>query len=59
MYFIPVGLFIKGVVGAEAVNLTWGNFFVTNLLPVTLGNIVGGAGFVGIFYWLIYCRKKA
>ena len=58
MYFIPVGLFIKGAVGAEAVNLTWANFFSVNLLPVTLGNIVGGAGFVGAFYWVIYSRKK-
>ena len=58
MYFIPVGIFIKGAVGAEAVNLTWANFFSVNLLPVTLGNIVGGAGFVAAFYWVIYSRKK-
>ena len=69
MYFIPVGIFIKGVFadgGASAAaafaatteNLTWANFFKVNLLPVTLGNIVGGAGFVGIFYWLIYSRGK-
>ena len=58
MYFIPVGMFIKGAMGAEAVNLTWANFFSVNLLPVTLGNIVGGAGFVGVFYWIIYSRKK-
>lgn len=31
--------------------VTWGGF-VHNLVPVTLGNIVGGAGFVGIAYWL-------
>jgi formate/nitrite transporter len=58
MYFIPIGLFIKSATGATAANLTWTNFFVTNLIPVTLGNIVGGAGYVGIFYWLIYSRKK-
>ncbi|MCK4629139.1 MAG: formate/nitrite transporter family protein, partial [Sedimentisphaerales bacterium] len=58
MYFIPVGLFIKDTVGATADNLTWVNFFKVNLLPVTLGNIVGGAGYVGVFYWIIYSRKK-
>ena len=39
------------------VNLTWGNFFSKNLLPVTLGNIVGGAICVGCAYWFIYLRK--
>ena len=58
MYFIPVALFIKAATGAEAASLTWGNFFIVNLIPVTLGNIVGGAGFVGIIYWAVYSRKK-
>ena len=39
--------------------LTWGNFFLGNLVPVTLGNIVGGALFVGSVYWLVYVRKMA
>lgn len=38
--------------------LTWGNFFVNNLIPVTLGNIVGGAGLVGLVYWFAYLRGK-
>ncbi len=38
--------------------LTWGNFFLNNLIPVTLGNIVGGAGFVGLVYWFAYLRTK-
>ena len=59
MYFIPIGIFIKGATQTTAENLTWANFFIVNLVPVTLGNIVGGAGFVGVFYWLIYRRKKA
>lgn len=65
MYFIPIGLFIKGFAGsgfweaigkspADYVNLTWGAFFIRNLLPVTIGNIIGGAGFVGLLYWFIY-----
>ncbi len=69
MYFIPVGLFIKG--GADATfwtnvgktsadfaNLTWGNFFINNLLPVTIGNIIGGALMVGLVYWFIYLRPS-
>ncbi|NJN53346.1 MAG: formate transporter FocA [Anaerolineae bacterium] len=67
MYFIPMGLFIKqfaptsfwqnaGVTSAEYANLTWTNFFVANLLPVTLGNIVGGAVMVGLVYWFVYLR---
>jgi formate transporter len=38
--------------------LTWGNFFLNNLIPVTLGNIVGGAGMVGLIYWFVYLRPK-
>ena len=38
--------------------LTWGNFIVNNLIPVTLGNIVGGAGMVGLVYWFVYLRGK-
>ena len=67
MYFIPVGLFIKtdsawltslGDKAPKIANLTWGNFFVNNLIPVTLGNIVGGALMVGLVYWFVYLRPK-
>jgi formate/nitrite transporter len=69
MYFIPIGLFIKGFAGSDfwaAIgktatdygNLTWGAFFIKNLLPVTIGNIIGGAGFVGLAYWFIYLRPQ-
>ena len=69
MYFIPIGLFIKGFAGsdfwaaigktaADYGNLTWGAFFLNNLLPVTIGNIIGGAGFVGLVYWFIYLRPQ-
>ncbi|PKN85364.1 MAG: formate transporter FocA [Chloroflexi bacterium HGW-Chloroflexi-8] len=66
MYFIPLGLMIKQldpafVGGLEGqitlASLTWTSFLVNNLLPVTLGNIIGGSLMVGIFYWLIYLRK--
>jgi formate transporter len=69
MYFIPMGLFIKdfapadfwttiGQTAANYGNLTWGAFLLRNLLPVTIGNIIGGAGFVGLVYWYIYLRPQ-
>lgn len=69
MYFVPMGLFIKnfgdaaffetiGKTAADFPNLTWGNFFVANLLPVTIGNILGGAIMVGMVYWFVYIRKS-
>lgn len=67
MYFIPMGILLKGSpvmsaqvasFGAKANALTWGGFAVNNLVPVTLGNIVGGAIFVGLVYWLAYVKKS-
>ena len=43
---------------ANIENLTSGNFFLMNLLPVTLGNIIGGAVLVGCAYWFAYLRKE-
>jgi hypothetical protein len=39
-------------------NLTWSGFITQNLIPVTLGNIVGGAGMVGLVYWFVYLRAE-
>jgi formate/nitrite transporter len=50
MFFIPLGIFLGG-------NVTWGQFFINNLIPVTLGNIVGGAVMVGLVYWWLYVRE--
>jgi len=66
MYFIPLGLFLRGnaaVVNAaeltQTINtFTWSSFLVNNLIPVTIGNIVGGAFFVGGIYYLVYLRKN-
>jgi formate transporter FocA len=69
MYFIPVGLLIKGgataafweqagKTAADYAGLTWSNFLVANLLPVTIGNIIGGALMVGLVYWFIYLRPN-
>jgi len=68
MYFIPAGLLVKawappsfweaiGKSAADYGNLTWGNFLISNLLPVTIGNIIGGAVLVGLVYWFIYLRE--
>lgn len=52
MYFIPLGLFLAG--NDAPPGLTWEAFVVVNLLPVTLGNLAGGAGMVGLVYHVIY-----
>ncbi|KAA0245648.1 MAG: formate/nitrite transporter family protein [Candidatus Brocadia sp. AMX2] len=68
MYFIPIGIVLRKnpaiVAAAEKMagktvdlsQLTWNGFFVNNLLPVTLGNIVGGVILVGIVFWFVYLR---
>lgn len=56
-YFIPAGIFAAGEYGVLAEGLGWGAFFLNNLLPVTLGNIVGGV-IVGSGYWMIYLKGK-
>lgn len=68
MYFIPYALLIKGfdpgfisrtegrVSGLEV--LTWESFFIDNLLPVTIGNIIGGSVLVAAIYWFIYLRGR-
>jgi formate transporter len=59
MYFIPFGLMLDpGAAAPGSVPLNWANFLWRNLLPVTLGNIVGGAGLVGAVYWFVYLRGK-
>ncbi len=64
MYFVPVALFIKQFdpafvagLGLDASSLTWGNFLAANLLPVTIGNIIGGGIMVAAVYWFVYLRE--
>ena len=66
MYFIPMGILLKAdpamtdavtALGAKADLLTWSGFAVNNLVPVTLGNIVGGAVFVGLAYFMVYVKQ--
>lgn len=69
MYFIPkaiwllqqqdpmiVSLIEKS--GQQYGSINWSNFIVNNLIPVTLGNIIGGAVLVGMVYWFVYLRKS-
>lgn len=65
MYFIPMGLLLReqpdvleaaGVLPESLSNLTWSGFLLNNLLPVTVGNIMGGGVLVAAVYWLIYLR---
>jgi formate transporter FocA len=70
MYFVPVALLVKagapasfwaaiGKSAADYPGLTWERFLLNNLLPVTLGNIIGGALMVGVVYWFVYLRRPA
>lgn len=45
-----------GTTDAQFADLTWSNFLIDNLLPVTIGNIIGGGVLVGLIYWFIYLR---
>lgn len=54
MFFIPAGLFASYEYHLPRVKLNWGRYLYKNLIPVTLGNICGGAILVGLGYWYIY-----
>ncbi|MEA3439160.1 MAG: formate/nitrite family transporter [Chloroflexota bacterium] len=68
MYFIPAGLLLKhspevlaaaqDILGGipDLSNLTISGFILNNLLPVTIGNIIGGTFFVGIAHWFLFLR---
>ena len=69
MYFLPIGLAIKewgsdsfyetsGLAPGEFSHLTLSNAVVENLIPVTIGNVIGGSVMVGLVYWLIYIRAR-
>lgn len=66
MYFIPYALFIKqfdpafiATAGGTVTHLdllTWQAFLLKNLIPVTVGNIIGGTVLVAAVYWAIFLR---
>jgi formate transporter len=68
-YFLSVGLFIKagaaeqfwvsiGKTPSDYPGLTWSNFLIGNLVPVTLGNAFGGSVMVAAVYWFLYLRTS-
>ena len=66
MYFIPMGILMAGQPAVTTTagiavdgmaNLTWMGF-VGNLIPVTIGNIIGGSVLIGTVYWLIYLPRE-
>ena len=66
MYFIPMGMLMAnqpavlgaaGVTAGSVSNLTWLGF-AGNLVPVTIGNIIGGGILIGAVYWLAYLRSQ-
>lgn len=59
MYFISSGIMTSSEYGIAADGLTWGSMFVNNLIPVTIGNILGGSLIVGLGYWFCYIRKNS
>ena len=67
MFMIPMAIVIHdfaspefwqatGVTAAQFPNLTLSHFIMDNLIPVTIGNIIGGGLLVGLTYWFIYLR---
>ena len=67
MFFIPNGILMKhfptivaasGFTPDQLAVMTWKNFFVHNLIPVTLGNIVGAFVFVVLLFWTAYLREE-
>lgn len=66
MYFIPMGIFLQNqeilqpfLTPGLSESLNWLGFFWNNLIPVTLGNMIGGVFFVAIAYWNAYLRPSA
>jgi formate transporter len=64
MFFIPFGIFVKSDTAFVASqktpdlsNVTWGHFLASNLVPVTIGNVIGGGLMVGAIYWFVYLRN--
>jgi formate/nitrite transporter FocA (FNT family) len=65
MYYVPAGIFaaanpayqaLAAKAGVTLANLNWGSFLLGNLLPVTVGNILGGLA-VSFIFWYCYGKK--
>lgn len=51
MFFIPLGKFLGS-------NITWSQIWFNNLIPVTIGNVIGGSVIIPVFYWYIYVYQR-
>ena len=58
MFYGPAGIIMSARSDIAIEGLSAGSFLLNNLLPVTIGNIIGGAGIVGCSYFLIYSKKN-
>jgi formate transporter len=69
MYFIPEAILVLNhgdakflamlnTSGNKYESVSWGNYILNNLVPVTIGNIIGGAVLVGLVYWFVFLRKS-
>ena len=69
MYFLPMGLLLRdhasdtfhantGAAPADVPDLTLANALLDNLVPVTIGNVIGGSVMVGLVYWAVYLRGR-
>lgn len=71
MYYIPAGILathnplyaakateLYGITAEQLSGLNFGSMF-SNLIPVTIGNIIGGMVFVGLLYWYLYRKKES
>jgi len=51
MFFIPAAIY-------SGADITWGAFILNNLVPATIGNLIGGALLVGGVYWYLYLKDE-
>ena len=67
MYYIPAGILAKsnaswveasGLTAEKLAHLNWSTFITKNLVPVTIGNIVGGVILVAGVYWFTYYKNS-
>jgi formate/nitrite transporter len=67
LFFVPLAIFVAGFdpafvaaggIAAPANSLTWSRFVLRNLVPVTLGNVIGGSLLVGAVYWFVYLQPR-
>ncbi|MFC3023538.1 formate transporter FocA [Vibrio zhugei] len=68
MFQVPMAIGIKafapesfwqmtGATLSQFSDLNWSTFIINNLIPVTIGNMIGGGLVVGLLYWLVFLKK--